>query len=126
MARTALTVTEVTRTGVTQPATQNNDVTNGNYIASTDADDTWWMEATNSAGASRTLTITANPDLTADGLTVSSYTNTISAGATEVMGPFRYSTFRQASGTPANSIYLDWTGSDGEVDVRVYKITPVS
>lgn len=126
MARTQLTVTEIVRAGVAQPAQQNNDQANGNYIASTDADDCWFIEAYNSAGSSRTVTITASPSLTADGLSVSNYTNTISAGATELMGPFRYSTFRQASGTPANSVYVDWSGSDGEVDVRVYKITPVS
>ena len=122
MARTQLTVTEVVRAGVTQPSEQNSDVANGNYIDSADANAVWWMEARNTAGASRTVTVTVNPNITVDSLTVSNYSNTIAAGATETMGPFKYQSFRQPS--DSNRVYVDASGSSGDVKFRVYKITP--
>ena len=124
MARSQLTVTEVTRAGVARPAQQSSDATNDHYIASTDtADYTWWMEVENTDASPQTVTVIANPDLSADGLTVSDYTNTIAAGVTEVMGPFRYKTFRQA--TDSNRIYIDPSVTTN-LKFRVYKITPVS
>lgn len=124
MSRSQLTVTEVVRAGVAPPAQQSSDATNDHYIASTDtADYTWWMEVENQNAGDQTVTVVSNPDLSSDGLTVSDYTNTITAGATELMGPFRYKTFRQAS--DSNRIYINPSVST-DLKFRVYKITPVS
>jgi hypothetical protein len=124
MARTALTVTEIVRAGVAQPAQQNSDATNDHYVASTDADDCWFIEAYNSSGTTRTITVVANPSLSSDGLTVSDYTNTILTTATELMGPFKLGTFKQTA--DSNKVYVNVDGADSDVKFRVYKITPVS
>jgi hypothetical protein len=124
MARSQLTVTEVVRAGVTQPAVQNSDPTNDHYIESTDADDTWWIEANNTSGTTRTITVTANPSLSSDGLTVSDYSNTITTGVVELMGPFKLGTFKQTA--DSNRVYVNVDGSAADVLFRVYKITPVT
>ena len=123
MARSQLTVTEVVRAGVAQPAEQNSDATNNHYIESTDADDCWWMEVRNANASSQTVTVVANPSLSSDGLTVSNYSNTIAAGATETMGPFRLATFKQAA--DSNRVYINPSVTT-DLKFRVYKITPVS
>lgn len=124
MARTQLTVTEIVRAGVTQPAEQNSDPTNNHYIDAADADDTWWFQARNTSGATRTITIVANPSLLSDGLTVNNYTLTVAAGATREGGPFRLSTFKQTA--DSNRVYLNVDGAAADVKFRVYKITPVA
>lgn len=123
MARSQLTVTEVVRAGVSQPAEQSSNATDDHYIASTDADDVWWMEVRNANASPQTVEVVANPSLSSDGLTVSNYSNTIAAGVTEVMGPFRFSTFRQTA--DSNRVYIN-PSVDTDLKFRVYKITPVS
>lgn len=121
MARSQLTVTEVVRAGVAQPAEQSSDASNNHYIESTDADDVWWMEVRNANASSQTVTVVANPSLSSDGLTVSNYSNTIAAGATELMGPFKLSTFKQTS--DSNRVYVNPSVTT-DLKFRVYKITP--
>jgi hypothetical protein len=121
MARSQLTVTEVVRAGVAQPAEQSSDATNDHYIESTDADDVWWMEVRNANAGDQTVEVVANPSLSSDGLTVSNYSNTIAAGATETMGPFKLSTFKQPS--DSNRVYINPSVST-DLKFRVYKITP--
>jgi hypothetical protein len=122
MARTQLTVTEIVRAGVAQPAQQDSDPTNDHYIDAADADDTWFIEAYNSSGTTRTIDVVANPSLSSDGLTVSNYTNTILTTATELMGPFKLATFKQTA--DSNRVYVNVDGSAADVKFRVYKITP--
>lgn len=124
MARTQLTVTEVVRAGVAQSSEQNSDPTNDHYIDAGDADECWWMVARNASAGDRTIGVVANPSLSSDGLTVSDYSNTVAAGATELMGPFRLATFKQPS--DSNRVYVNVDGSAADVLFRVYKITPVS
>ena len=121
MARSQLTVTEVVRAGVAQPAEQSSDASNNHYIESTDADDVWWMEVRNANASPQTVTVVANPSLSSDGLTVSNYSNTIAAGATETMGPFKLSTFKQTS--DSNRVYINPSVTT-DLKFRVYKITP--
>jgi hypothetical protein len=121
MARSQLTVTEVVRAGVTQPAEQSSDASNNHYIESTDADDVWWMEVRNANASPQTVTVVANPSLSSDGLTVSNYSNSIAAGATETMGPFKLSTFKQTA--DSNRVYVNPSVTT-DLKFRVYKITP--
>jgi hypothetical protein len=121
MARSQLTVTEVVRAGVAQPAEQSSDATNDHYIDAADADDVWWMEVRNANAGDQTVEVVANPSLSSDGLTVSNYSNTIAAGATETMGPFKLSTFKQPS--DSNRVYINPSVST-DLKFRVYKITP--
>lgn len=123
MPRTQLTVTEVVRAGVSQPAEQSSDASNNHYIDAGDADDTWWMEIRNANASPQTVTVVANPSLSSDGLTVSNYSKSVAAGATDIAGPFKLGTFKQTA--DSNRVYVNPSVTT-DLKFRVYKITPVS
>lgn len=84
MARGVLTVSQITRTGLTVPAETVGDATNGHQFAN-DGKLTWLL-AHNTGASSRT--VTALPTATVDGLTVSGRVVTVAAGVTKFLGPF--------------------------------------
>lgn len=98
MARSELTVTDITREpGVEQPAQEPSDATNDHFIAENAGD--VLLEIENENVASKTVEIVPNPTLSADGLPVGNLVLTIPAGETWLFGPFRQTTFKQdASG----------------------------
>ena len=104
MARTVLSVTEVTRDGVAVQSFVACDNVNGMEITTNDGD--MEIEVTNSGGSDQTVTVAANPNLNTDGLTVSDLVLTVPYGTTYKFGPFKPNTFRQDS---VGLMYLDFS-----------------
>jgi len=104
MPRTALAVTEVVRAGVEVQAFVACDNVNGMYIAANDGDVE--IEVANAGGSDQTVTITPNPSLLNDGLTVASLVLTVPYGKTYKFGPFKPNTFRQDTN---GMMYLDFS-----------------
>jgi len=86
MPRTTIPVTSVTRAGVAGVAPTACDVSNGNQCTNTGT--TTWLEVTNSAGTSGTITV--QPTRGVDGQLVAPVSHTIPATTTTPvkMGPF--------------------------------------
>src|SRR5574340_531772 len=101
MARSQITVTDITRSGTAPIAQTTADATNKHYFVT--SDERVYLEIVSSDAGSQTVSIEPNPSLTADGLTVSSLVITIAAGATALCGPFRATTFKQDS---SYSVYV--------------------
>jgi hypothetical protein len=83
MPATALAIQTITEAGMTPVAPVNGDNTNGNSFANTGKQ---WVEATNSAGASATLTV-AFPYLV-HGQTIPAKSYTVAASGSLRVGPF--------------------------------------
>ena len=86
MPRTTIPVTGITRTGVAGVAGTACDVANGNQCTNTGT--TTWLEVTNSAGSSGTITI--QPTRQVDGQSVTPVTKTIPA---TTLTPIKYGPF---------------------------------
>lgn len=93
MARTTLAVTEVVRAGVEVQAFVACDNVNGMQILANAGDVE--IEVANAGGSDQTVTISPNPNLLNDGLTVSPLVLTVPYGKTYKFGPFKPNTFRQ-------------------------------
>jgi hypothetical protein len=118
MARTALTLTQVTRAaaGVAQPAQANSDVVNGNAVPAGDHG-RLLIEIQNSNAASRTATF-AQPGLV-DGVATAGKVITVAGLATVVVGPFPPGVYDQADGT----INVDSSGAAGDLKFRCYQLS---
>lgn len=110
MPRTALTVTAITRTGVTQPAQQAGDVANGNSIAGNDG--RIFLEIKNDDASTQTVTF-LTPG-TVDGLAIADLVISFAAGDMKLVGPLAPGTFNQSDGL----VYVDVT--DADLKFRVY------
>lgn len=102
MPRTVIPVTQVTRAGVAGVAPTACDVSNGNQCSNNGLNT--WLEVTNSAGSSGTLTV--QPTRTVDGQTVTPVSHTIPATTVTPikLGPFStldYSATLQFNGSAA-------------------------
>jgi hypothetical protein len=86
MARSQITVTNISRSGVAPIAQTTADATNKHYLINSDA--LVFLEIVSTDGSPQTVGIAASPTFTADGLT---------AGGTVLAGPFKVSTFKQNS-----------------------------
>lgn len=118
MARSEITVTEIDRDGVTQPAVTNGNATDDHFITG-GADGLTIIEIVSSDAGAQTVEIVPAPSLTADGLTVNNLSIAVAAGATVLAGPFRTNTFKQDSD---NTLYVNPSVSD-TLDFRAYRIT---
>ncbi len=112
MPRTALTVTEISRTGVDRPSQAVGDVANGNSIAGNDG--RVFLEVTNDDAATQTVTI-QTPG-TIDGLAIADLVVSLAAAAVKLIGPLSPTTFNQSDGL----VYVD--PSDADLKFRVYKL----
>jgi len=81
--RTSITVTDVTRAGVTQPSQQNGDAANGMQIDTNDGKII--LELSSNTG---TTTFTFPIPTTVDGQSVASKTVAVGAAAFKVAGPY--------------------------------------
>lgn len=102
MARSAITVTDIARSGTAPISQTDADATNKHYFINSDGK--VYLEIVSSDAGSQTVLVQPNPDLTADGLSVSALTITIPAGATRLAGPFRVNTFKQNA---SYHVYID-------------------
>lgn len=94
MARTAITVTEVTRSGVVQPTAQNGDASNGMNLPWNDG--RILLELNSNSG---TTIFTFPIPVTVDGSAVTSKTVTCTVGQTKVVGPLPPGIYNQSDGT---------------------------
>lgn len=99
MARTALTVTVISRGGVTPPAPQAADSANGNSFGNTNSNVI--LEATNGDSAAHTVTV--NFAETVDGQPVTARATPIAAGATMFFGPFSAGEYGDSVGVNVDS-----------------------
>ncbi len=109
MARTNITVVEITRDGVAATEVAG-DVTNGNQF---DHGARTFLRARNADVAQQTVTI-ITPG-TVDGLAIADRVVTIPAGATRYIGPFT-NDYRQSDG----KVYVDV--SDADVFLAVFRL----
>lgn len=114
MARTALTVTEVVPGGVAPSSTVGT--VDGHYFENRGEE----ILVVNNSGAGAHVVTIPTPR-TVEGLAVAEQTNSLSAGATEYMGPFDPSVFNQ-SGANRGRCFIDYDATQSEVNVRVLKV----
>lgn len=113
MPRTALTITDVTRAGVTQPSQQNGDNANGNSLAYNDGKII--LEVNNTSGGA--LNCTIGIPGTIDSVSTAGKVVSVGAGATTYIGPFPPALYNQSDGT----VNVDVTAST--MKFRVYHLT---
>lgn len=111
MSRTSIAVTQITRAGVAGVTPTACDVSNGNVISNNGR--TTWIEVTNSAGASGTLTV--QPTRTVDGQQVPAITHTIPSTTTV---PIKYGPFSAFD----YSSQLEFNGSAATILVSAYSM----
>lgn len=110
MARTALTVTDISRTGVDSAATLEAANSDGEKFYNNGR---VFLEVLNTNASDRTLTF--QTPRTVDGLAVAEHTVTVSQNERMFIGPFPTATFNQTS-TDAGMVYVDF---DAVTDVTV-------
>jgi hypothetical protein len=111
MSRTSITVNGITRAGTPGVTPTACDVSNGNQVVNNGQ--TTWLEVTNSAGASGTLTV--QPTRTVDGQMVAAITHTIPATTTV---PIKYGPFSAMD----YSSNLEFNGSAATILVAAYSM----
>jgi len=120
MPRKEIPVEEILREGLTPGAATVADPGNGHYVGGNDG--TIFIEVdhfdSNLSNAA-TITVAANPALSADGLTISPLVLDIPPGAVSKFGPFRPNTFNQD--TTYNRVFLD--PDSAMMEIRAYKLT---
>ena len=111
MSRTPITVNGISRAGLPGVTPTACDVANGNQIANNGR--TTWLEVTNSAGSSGTLTV--QPTRTVDGQMVQAVTHTIPATTTVPIkfGPFSAMDYSSS---------LEFNGSAATILVAAYSM----
>lgn len=115
MARTALTVTKITRDGAFVAAVAGT--VDGLMFKNNGRT---FIDVTNGGAATRTLTVVTTR--TVLGLDVADLTVNVAAGATTVIGPFPPADFNN-SGTDANMVYLNFpAGNEGDLSVSAYSL----
>lgn len=95
MARSTLTVTTITKTGVATPAETNGDATNNHLLPN---DGRTFLLVRNANGASTARTLTVRLQGSVDGQAITPKTYSIPAAASRYIGPFdtsRYGTSTQ-------------------------------
>lgn len=118
MARSEITVTTIDRDGTDQPSLTDGDASNDHFITG-GADGLTILEIVSSDAGAQTVEIPPNPNLTADGLTVSNLSIAVGAGDTVLAGPFRTNTFKQDTD---NTLYVNPSVST-TLKFRAYRIT---
>lgn len=116
MARTLLTVSEVSDAGLIQPAEQNSDVTNGNYLAA-EQFERLWIECRNSGGTTRTLTLVTGA--TYEGKAVDNVPHSIAAGVTRVIAALTTTLYGQPVGASQGQLWIDPEHTD--LKYRIYR-----
>lgn len=103
MARTLITPTAVTRTGVAPPAETAGDVANGNYIPNSG---NLYLLLRNANGASTARNLTVAFANSVDGQTVTPKPYAVAAGASLWVGPFPVSIYGQSLNINADNAEL--------------------
>lgn len=114
MARVQIPVTVVAKTGVSQPAQTNGDLSLGNYFLN---DGTTIVEIVSSDAGSQSVVFQTSK--TVDGYALADQSVTMAAGATKYVGPFGTGTFNQTGGT---QVYVDPSVST-TLKFRAYTLT---
>lgn len=122
MARTAITVTATTRSGVAQPSTQNGDATNNMYLPGNEGSNIV-IEVYN-AHASTTFTLgAALAQALVDGISVPDKQISIAALATKLFGPFPVGKYNVVEQTFPNCVLINVdAGSGTNLKLRAYKL----
>jgi hypothetical protein len=113
MARTAITVTTTTRTGVAQPSQQNSDLTNGMKIDAHDGKVIF--ELNNTDAATQTVGFAFGQSI--DGSTPADKTVSLTTGQTKIAGPFPTNYYNQADG----ALYVN-PSVNTNIKIRAYKL----
>jgi hypothetical protein len=108
-------VVECVPSGVTLPQTAG--IADGHKFDNTGEE---FVAVKNNGAAPHIVTVPT--PRTVEGLAVSELTNTVAAGATELMGPFTPGTFNQPSGADRGKVYVDYDASPGELMVGVVRV----
>ena len=118
---TALSITPLTEgsLGITQPSSVVADATNKHYFTGNDGQT--MLEVVSSDGSSRTVTVQYAPGAAGGATAVTGSAETIAAGATRILGPFRRDLFNQnASG----DVYFDPSVAT-TLTFRAYRLSQV-
>lgn len=115
MARTAITVTMLSRAGVVQPATQASDQTNGMQINGNDG--RIILEVKNNNAGTQTVGVSFSPSKTVDGVTPADKTVSFTAGQTKVLGPFPPALYNQ----PGNMVFVN-PSVNTDLAIRAYQL----
>lgn len=111
MARTALTVQTISRSGLA-PSYSNGDATNDHQFLN---DGKTFVHVKNGGGSSITVTIQTPGSV--DGLAVADRDVTVANGAEKMIGPFPTATYNQSGGL----VYLDLS-ADTSVTLAAFKL----
>lgn len=101
MARTALTVSEIVRSGLTLSASAAN--ADGHSLVNTDKNAALLLYVNNGSGSP--ITVTIQTPGTVDGLAIADRTVTVAAGAERFIGPLTAKDYNQSDGT----VYVDFS-----------------
>jgi hypothetical protein len=110
MARTDLTVNDITRAGIVDPTPVAADVANGNSVGN-DGRIVLRVKNTNGSATTRTLTVALNVSVDGQAVTARSYP--VAAGVTRWIGPFDTSNY-------GTSIALN--GDNAELQITPFRI----
>lgn len=116
MARTALTVTDITKSGVDSAATLEAANADGEKFYNNGRT---FVEVLNANAADCTLTF--QTPRTVDGLAVAEHTVVVSQNERMLIGPFPTQTFNQTS-TDAGMVYMDYSAVT-DVTVAAWKLS---
>ena len=118
MARTDLTVTQISRAGTTPPATVAG-TADGHMFSN---DGRTFLEVTNAAGAARTITF-VTPGTVGD-RQIEDLPISLPASATRLIGPFPIDLYNRGAGlTDAGKVYTNFeAGQEAQFTVRAYKL----
>lgn len=117
MARTELTVTQITRDGVLDSGTAG--IADGHMFVNSGR---CFVEVANSdSGAARTITFVTPKTLVL--LALADLTVEIPAASSRLIGPFPGDVFNQQSGADEGMVYIDYeSGQHTKFQVRIYEL----
>lgn len=118
MARTALTVNEITRTGIDDAATQA--AANADGHAFYNGGDVF-LVVENTNASTRTVTVVSTR--TIDGLAVADLTVDVAQNERQIVGPFAPQNFNQQSGADAGKVYVNFDAVT-DLTIAAYRLSP--
>ena len=102
MARTALTVTEITRAGIAGSLSAAN--VDGHSVVN---DGRTFLEVVNGGGSP--ITVTVQTAATINGLAIADVSVSVTNGQRRLIGPFPKGTFNITSGADTGTVYVDFS-----------------
>lgn len=117
MARTALTVTQITDAGVALPAATNG-TADGHLFAN---DITTILQLTNNGASTRVVTIQTGGQVA--GKNIEDQSVSLAAGETKYVGGMQSSLYNRPSDPDRGKVYIDFpAGAQTEIAVRAFKV----